>query len=138
MPELQVPEKPLLETIAEQLSRAGIAVLLSDVKGDLSGLAQAGLNNDSVVKRFVALKIPLPDAKGSPVEFWDIYGESGHPLRTTLSAMGPLLLGRLLDANPIQQGIVDAAFSLADDRGLLLLDLKDFRAYRLDVRHAAD
>jgi DNA helicase HerA-like ATPase len=116
-----------LQTIAEQFSRAGVAVFTADVKGDLSGLAAAGLDDPKIKKTLAQLKIAATTGKGCPTLFWDIYGESGHPLRATMSEIGPVLLGRLLNANDIQQGIIDAAFSVADDEGLLLLDLKDIR-----------
>jgi uncharacterized protein len=117
-----------LQTIAEQFSRAGVTVFTADVKGDLSGLAAPGLDDPKIKKTFAQLKIDAITGKGCPTLFWDIYGEHGHPLRATMSEIGPVLLGRLLNANDTQQGIIDAAFSAADDEGLLLLDLKDIRA----------
>lgn len=117
-----------LQRIAEQFSRAGIAVFTADVKGDLSGLAKPGLDNPKIIERLKSLKINETEGKACPTLFWDIYGETGHPLRATISEVGPLLLGRLLNANDIQQGIINAAFSCADDEGFLLLDLKDIQS----------
>lgn len=116
-----------LQTLAEQLSRTGVNVFAADVKGDLSGIAAPGINlpkAEAILQKFGDTE----QGKAAPVMFWDIYGEKGQPLRTTTSEMGPLLFGRLLDANTTQQGIIDAAFSVADDEGMLLLDLKDFRS----------
>lgn len=116
-----------LQTIAEQFSREGICVFTADVKGDLSGIALPGADNPKIQKILKKFKLNATGA-ACPAIFWDIYGKNGHPLRTTMSEMGPLLLGRLLNANDTQQGIINAAFSIADDQGLLLLDLKDLRA----------
>lgn len=118
-----------LQRLAEQFSRNGISVFTADVKGDLSGLAVPGsLDNSKVKERLADLKVTDFTPAGNPVVFWDIYGQSGHPLRATLSELGPLLLGHLLNLNDVQQGVLQAAFSLADDQGLLLLDLKDIRS----------
>ncbi|MBA2654890.1 MAG: DUF853 family protein [Gammaproteobacteria bacterium] len=117
-----------LQSLAERFSKAGISIFAADVKGDLSGIALPGGNNPKIEKILTPIEAkPIPWA-GCPTIFWDLYGEKGHPLRTTLTEMGPLLLGRLLNANVIQQGIIDIAFKAADDEGLLLLDLKDFTA----------
>ncbi len=116
-----------LQKIAELFSESGINVFTADVKGDLSGIAMPAAPNDKLKQRLTKLKIIDYTPQGYPVIFWDIYGKEGHPLRTTLSAMGPLLLGRLLNLNDTQQGILNAAFSYADDEGWLLLDLKDLR-----------
>jgi len=117
-----------LQTIAEQLSRAGIPVFTADVKGDLSGISQPAVENPKIKDRLKKLKISKYTPRSCPVIFWDIYGKNGHPLRATISEVGPLLLGRFLNANEVQQGIINAAFSFADDQGLLLLDLKDIRS----------
>lgn len=112
-----------LQYLAEQFSQAGISVFTADVKGDLAGISCAA----------------NPQGQANPVIFWDLYGKKGHPLRTTISEMGPLLMGRLLDLNATQQGVLNAAFSYADDEGLFLLDLKDLRTL-LDWigKHAAE
>ena len=128
-----------LQVLAEQLSKQGVAVFTADVKGDLSGIALAANMNDKLTKRISSLHVQNYTPEGNPVVFWDIYGKTGHPLRTTISEMGPLLLGRLLNLNDTQQGVLAAAFSLADDEGLLLFDLKDLRSL-LDwmAQHSAD
>lgn len=128
-----------LQIIAEQLSKQGVAVFTADVKGDLSGIALASSSNEKLLKRVNDLNVTNYTPADNPVVFWDIYGKTGHPLRTTISEMGPLLLGRLLNLNDTQQGVLAAAFSLADDEGLLLLDLKDLRSL-LDWmgQHSAD
>lgn len=118
-----------LQRIAEQLSDAGISVFTADVKGDLSGIAFPGsLDNKKVKARLTELKIKDFTPHGCPVVFWDVYGKMGHPLRTTLSELGPILLGRLLNLNDTQQGVLNAVFKIADDQGLLILDLKDLEA----------
>ncbi len=117
-----------LQRIAEQFANAGVSVFTADVKGDLSGIAMPASDNPKLMQRLADLKITNFTPAGNPVVFWDIFGKSGHPLRTTISEMGPLLLGRLLNLNDTQQGVLNAAFSLADDQGLLLLDLKDLRS----------
>lgn len=116
-----------LQAIIEQFSKVGIPVFVPDIKGEMAGLALAGGDNKKINARFAEFQIQ-PDFHGFPVDFWDLKGLHGHPLRTTVSEMGPLLFGRILQINEIQQGIVNAAFSYADDHGLLLLDLKDFRS----------
>ena len=119
-----------LQRLAEAFSRIGVPVFLADIKGDLSGLCRAGTaDNAKVVQRVKDLE--LKDAfefAGCPTVFWDVFGEQGHPVRTTISDMGPLLLSRLLDLNDTQSGVLTIAFKVADDNGLLLLDLKDLRA----------
>ena len=120
-----------LQVIAEQLSRAGVPVFLADVKGDLSGMAMAGSPtaraHDGLVARAKDLGIDPFTYGDNPVLFWDLFGEQGHPVRTTISEMGPLLLARLLDLNDTQAGVLAIAFKVADDQGLLLLDLKDLK-----------
>lgn len=118
-----------LRLFAEHFSRIGVPVFMADVKGDLSGLALAGGDHPKVMERVETLG--LEDSfqpQGFPVVFWDMFGEQGHPVRTTISEMGPLLLARLLDLNPTQTGVLTLVFKVADDQGLLLLDLKDLQA----------
>ncbi|KHK92405.1 helicase HerA-like domain-containing protein [Novosphingobium malaysiense] len=121
-----------LQTIAEQFSAAGVPVFLADVKGDLSGISMAGSptfkNADKLEGR--AKEIGLTDYAYSdnPAVFWDIYGEQGHPVRTTISEMGPLLLARLMDLNDTQEGVLNIVFRFADEQGLLLLDLEDLQS----------
>jgi DNA double-strand break repair helicase HerA and related ATPase len=117
-----------LQVLAEGLSRTGVPVFLADVKGDLSGIAMAGGNLPRVVERAKELGIENFEFVGSPVAFWDVFGEAGHPARATISEMGPLFLARLLNLNDTQAAVLTLAFKVADDRGLLLLDLKDLRA----------
>ncbi|MEO6689038.1 MAG: helicase HerA-like domain-containing protein [Dokdonella sp.] len=116
-----------LMLLAEGFSKLGVPVFLADVKGDLAGLAEAGVMNDKLKVRIDKLGIAW-SANANPVVFWDIYGKLGHPVRTTISEMGPNLLGRLLELNDTQAGVLEIVFKLADDQGLLLLDLKDMRA----------
>lgn len=118
-----------MKVMAESFSDAGVPVFLCDVKGDVSGLAEPGAQNAGMEKRID--RFGLRDCfayKGYPVTFWDIYQEKGHPVRCTVSDMGPDLLSRLLELSPAQQGVLEIVFKIADDRGLLLLDLKDLRA----------
>lgn len=117
-----------LRVIAEGFSRIGVPVFMADVKGDLSGIAQAGDGNSKINERVAQLGIQGFDYSGYPVMFWDLYGEQGHPVRTTISEMGPLLMSRLLALNETQSGILSLVFKIADDNGMLLLDLKDLRA----------
>jgi DNA helicase HerA-like ATPase len=116
-----------LMVLAEGFSRLGVPVFLADVKGDLAGLAEPGAMNDKLKSRIDKLGIDWK-AAADPVVFWDIYGKAGHPVRTTISEMGPTLLGRLLELNDTQQGVLEIVFKTADDSGLLLLDIKDLRA----------
>jgi uncharacterized protein len=116
-----------MQAIAQRLSELGVPVFMADVKGDFSGIAKPGGNNAKVQERLAALKIK-PEFAGCPVEFWDVYAKSGLPVRATVSDMGPLLLGRMLGLNDTQEGVLQLVFKIADDNGLLLLDLKDLRA----------
>ncbi|MCX7148149.1 MAG: DUF853 family protein [Rhodocyclales bacterium] len=126
-----------LQRMAEQLSNAGVPVFLADAKGDLSGLGAAGVASEKLQKRLDALGIK--DWQPQANLFWDVFGESGHPVRATISDMGPLLLGRLLNLNDTQGGVLQLVFKVADDQGLLLLDLKDLRAMVQHVgEHAAE
>ncbi len=117
-----------LMTLAEGFSRIGVPVFLADVKGDVAGLAVAGATNDKLQARIAEIGIGDYKSEGAPTVFWDLYGRLGHPVRTTVSEMGPLLLSRILELNDTQSGVLDIVFKLADDRGLLLLDLEDLRA----------
>ncbi|HEY5802407.1 MAG TPA: helicase HerA-like domain-containing protein [Lysobacter sp.] len=117
-----------LMTLAEGFSRLGVPVFLADVKGDVAGLALAGTSNDKLQARVAEIGIGDYASQASPVVFWDLFGKLGHPVRTTVSEMGPTLLARVLELNDTQSGVLDIVFKLADDRGLLLLDLEDLRA----------
>jgi DNA helicase HerA-like ATPase len=127
-----------LQTLAEGFSARGVPVFMADVKGDLAGLSQAGGNNPKIVAR--AKELGITDFKGeaSPVVLWDVFGENGHPVRATVSEMGPLLLGRLLELNDTQGGVLNMVFKIADESGLLLLDLKDLRSMLQYVADNAD
>ncbi|HQV69536.1 MAG TPA: DUF853 domain-containing protein [Thermoflexales bacterium] len=117
-----------LQALAEHFSDLGVPVFMADVKGDLSGLARAGGANPKVADRITQLGIKDFAYNGYPVAFWDVFGEQGHPLRSTISEMGPLLLGRMFNLNDIQAGVLNIIFKYADDNGLLILDTKDLRA----------
>ncbi|HEX2653392.1 MAG TPA: helicase HerA-like domain-containing protein [Xanthobacteraceae bacterium] len=127
-----------LQVMAEGLSRAGVSIFAADIKGDLSGIAMPGEAKDVFVKRAKDMGFAYePDQ--FPVVFWDLFGEQGHPIRATISELGPLLLSRIMDLNDVQEGVLNVAFRVADEQGLLLLDLKDLRAmlgYLAD--HAAE
>jgi DNA helicase HerA-like ATPase len=117
-----------LMTLAEGFSRLGVPVFLADVKGDVAGLAVPGTINDKLQARIGEIGLAGYVSEGSPTVFWDLFGKLGHPVRTTVSEMGPTLLARILELNDTQSGVLDIVFKLADDRGLLLLDLADLRA----------
>jgi DNA helicase HerA-like ATPase len=117
-----------LQVIAEGFSRIGVPVFMADVKGDLAGLSQAGSTNRRIQERLSTLGINGFEFSPSPVVFWDVFGAQGHPVRATVSELGPLLLARLLELNETQTGVLAAVFKVADDQGLLLLDLKDLQA----------
>ena len=117
-----------LRVLAEQFSKIGVPIFMADVKGDLSGLPFPGGENPKVVERVSKLGLKDFSYGNYPVTFWDVFGEQGHPVRTTISEMGPLLLSRILNLNEIQSGVLTLVFKIADDNGLLLLDLKDLRA----------
>lgn len=116
-----------LQGLAEAFSEAGVAVFIADVKGDLSGLAAAGADKAPLVERAKFINFPL-SYKPCPAIFWDMFGKKGHPVRTTISEMGPLMLARLLELNDTQEGVLNIAFTVADKEGLLLLDMDDLRA----------
>jgi DNA helicase HerA-like ATPase len=117
-----------LQVLAEQFSRIGVPVFMADVKGDLTGIAFPGSMSPKLKERLDKLGLPEPSWGGSPVTLWDVWGEQGHPVRATVSDMGPLLFARLLNLNETQEGVLALAFKIADDNKLLLLDLKDLRA----------
>lgn len=117
-----------LQILAEGFSRLGVPVFLADIKGDLSGIAAAGQANDKIAERVAEIKIEDFQQRGNPCVFWDLFGRNGHPVRTTISDLGPLLLSNLLELNETQTGVMYSCFRIADDEGLLLLDLKDLRA----------
>jgi DNA helicase HerA-like ATPase len=117
-----------LLVLAEGFSRLGVPVFMADVKGDVAGLALAGADSEKIRQRAGTIGIGDFAFEASPTVFWDLYGKAGHPLRTTISEIGPSLLGRILELNDTQDGVLEVAFKLADDQGLLLLDLDDLRA----------
>jgi DNA helicase HerA-like ATPase len=117
-----------LQVMAEHFSQIGVPVFLADVKGDLAGLAAPGVASPKLAERLARIQAETPAFAACPVVFWDVFGESGHPVRATVSDMGPLLFGRLLNLNPTQRGVLALVFKIADDAGLLLLDMKDLRA----------
>jgi DNA helicase HerA-like ATPase len=117
-----------LRVLAENFSKIGVPVFMADIKGDLSGMVHPGGDNPKIVERAAELGLPGISPEGFPVTFWDVYGEAGHPVRTTVSEMGPLLLSRIMELNDIQSDVLTILFKIADDQGLLLLDLKDLTA----------
>jgi DNA helicase HerA-like ATPase len=117
-----------LMVLAEGFSRLGVPVFMADVKGDVAGLAMAGTSSEKLTERATRIGISDYAPEATPVVFWDLYGKAGHPVRATVSEIGPSLLGRILEINDTQAGVLEIAFKLADDRGLLLLDLDDLRA----------
>lgn len=128
-----------LQVLAETFSQAGVPCFMADMKGDLSGISQAGKMNGFIEKRCAEFGIQNPCFEGCPVRFFDVFGEQGHPMRTTVSNMGPQLLSRLLGLNETQSGVMDVVFRVADERGLLLLDMKDLRAMLSHVSaHASE
>ncbi len=116
-----------LQVLAESFSRLGVPVFMADVKGDLAGISQPGQPHPKVDERLAHIGMTGFGFAGNPVVFWDLYGEQGHPIRATISDMGPLLLARLMDLNDTQEGVLTMAFQIADDDGLLLLDMADLR-----------
>ena len=117
-----------LQTLAENFSKIGVPVFMADVKGDLMGISQAGKIGDKMAGILKERGIELPTPAACPATLWDVFGELGHPVRATISDMGPLLLGRMLNLNETQAGVLNIVFKIADDNGMLLLDLKDLRA----------
>lgn len=124
-----------LQTLAEGFSNLGVPVFMADVKGDLSGMSQSGGGNPKVEARIQQLALTPYSYVKCPVTFWDVFGVKGHPVRTTIAEMGPLLLARLLNLNEVQGGVLNSVFKIADDKGWLLLDLKDLRTM---MQHAAE
>src|SRR5438270_519116 len=126
-----------LQVLAEGLSRAGVSVFAADIKGDLSGISSLGEGKEAFVARAKSMGIDYqPDQ--FPVIFWDVFGEQGHPVRATITEVGPLLISRLMDLNDVQEGVLNIAFRVADEQGLLLLDLKDLRAMLVFIADNAD
>ena len=127
-----------LQVMAEGFARAGVPVFAADIKGDLSGVCQAGEPKDFILKRAKDMGLAFESDQFSTI-FWDVFGEQGHPVRATVSEMGPLLLSRMMDLNDVQEGVLNIAFKVADEQGLLLLDMKDLRAILSFIaEHAAD
>src|ERR1700692_730865 len=116
-----------LQVMAEGFARAGVPVFAADIKGDLSGISEVGEAKDFIVKRASDMGLVFQPDQFSTV-FWDVFGEQGHPVRATVSEMGPLLLSRMMDLNDVQEGVLNVAFRVADDNGLALIDMKDLRA----------
>jgi DNA helicase HerA-like ATPase len=128
-----------LQTLAEGFSKIGVPVFMADVKGDLAGISQAGSVSPKLAAAIQERGLPMPEPTGCPTTLWDVFGKSGHPVRATISDMGPLLLGRMLNLNDTQAGVLNMVFKIADDQGLLLIDLKDLRAMLQHVgEHARD
>lgn len=117
-----------LQKLAESFSNIGVPVFMADVKGDLTGIAKAGAESEKLLARLAKIGVTDWSPQGNPVALWDIFGERGHPVRATVSDLGPLLLARLLNLNDVQSGVLQIIFRVADDQGLLLLDFKDLRA----------
>lgn len=126
-----------LQVLAESFSAAGVPVFCADIKGDLSGIAKAGVDNEKIASRATDVGIQAMEMRAAPVIFWDIFGQSGHPVRTTVSEMGPLLLSQLMNLTQAQEGVLNIAFRLADEEGLLLLDLKDLQSMLAHVGEQA-
>jgi DNA helicase HerA-like ATPase len=127
-----------LQVMAEGFARAGVPVFAADIKGDLSGISEAGEPKDFILKRAKEMELAFQPDQFSTV-FWDVFGEQGHPVRATVSEMGPLLLSRMMDLNDVQEGVLNIAFKVADEQGLLLLDMKDLRAILSFIaEHAAE
>ncbi len=127
-----------LQILAESFSNAGVPVFAADIKGDLSGIAAMGEPKDFLAKRAETIKLDPYDFQEFPVIFWDLFGEQGHPIRATVSEMGPLLLSRLMNLSDAQEGVLNIAFEIADDEGLLLLDMKDLQALLVNIAERAD
>src|ERR1700677_49382 len=125
-----------LQVMAEGLARAGVPVFAADIKGDLSGISEVGEAKDFILKRASDMRLTFQPDRFSTV-FWDVFGEQGHPVRATVSEMGPLLLSRMMDLNDVQEGVLNIAFKVADQQGLLLLDMKDLQAMLQHVGESA-
>ena len=124
-----------LQTMAENLSRIGVPVFMADVKGDLSGITQVGKLPDKMAAVLKERGLQASEPASCPAMLWDVFGQQGHPVRATVSDMGPLLLARMLELNDIQAGVLQLVFKIADDHGLALLDMKDLRAM---LQHVGD
>ena len=124
-----------LQTLAESFSKIGVPVFMADVKGDLTGISQPGTMPPKVAAILAERGLPTPESTVCPATLWDVFGREGHPVRATVSDMGPLLLGRMLALNDTQAGVLNLVFKIADDNGLLLLDMKDLRAM---LQHVGD
>ena len=124
-----------LQALAERFSAIGVPVFLADIKGDLTGISQAGVVSPKLAAILTERGLDTPESQACPTTLWDVFGEQGHPVRATVSDMGPLLLGRMLNLNDTQEGVLQLVFKIADDNGLLLLDLKDLRAM---LQHVGD
>ena len=124
-----------LQKLAESFSKLGVPVFMADVKGDLTGISQPGNPSEKLLAVLKDRGIAPPEKLACPTTLWDVFGEQGHPVRATVSDMGPLLLGRMLALNETQAGVLQMVFKIADDHGLLLLDLKDLRAM---LQHVGD
>ena len=116
-----------LQVMAEGFARAGVPVFAADIKGDLSGISEVGEAKDFILKRAEEMGLAFQPDQFSTV-FWDVFGEQGHPVRATVTEMGPLLLSRMLDLNDVQEGVLNVAFRVADENGLTLIDMKDLRS----------
>ncbi len=117
-----------LQTMAEGFSRIGVPVFMADVKGDLTGISQKGVLSEKLLKVLSERALAAPESVAYPSTLWDVFGQHGHPVRATVSDLGPLLLARMLNLNETQAGVLQLVFKIADDQGLLLLDMKDLRA----------
>jgi len=127
-----------LQVMAEGFARAGVPVFAADIKGDLSGISEPGEPRDFILKRAADMDLSFQPDRFSTV-FWDVFGEQGHPVRATVSEMGPLLLSRMMDLNDVAEGVLNIVFKVADEQGLLLLDMKDLRAMLSYIaEHAAE
>ena len=126
-----------LQILAEAFSNAGVPVFCADVKGDLSGIAAIGEPKDFLVKRAEQVRLDPYEFQEFPVIFWDLFGEKGHPIRATISEMGPLLLSRLMNLSEAQEGVLNIAFRIADEEGMLLLDMKDLQAMLTNMAERA-
>lgn len=128
-----------LKVLAEQLSLAGVPVFLADIKGDLSNLTKAGEVTDKLAARLATIGVSDYQPQAFPVRMWDVFGQNGQPLRTTISELGPMMLSRLLNLNDTQTGVLNIVFKIADEKGWLLIDLKDLQAILKEVGdHASD
>ena len=127
-----------LQILAEGFSNAGVPVFCADIKGDLSGIAMMGDAKDFLIKRAEQVKLDPYEFQQFPVIFWDLFGEQGHPIRATVSEMGPLLLSRLMNLTEAQEGVINIAFRIADEEGLLLLDMKDLQSLLANIAERAD